>query len=138
MTINPIAKKLGLKPGLRALIVGAPEGYLKLTAPLPEGVTVSGAVAGTYEFVQFFAVRKTEITKVAPVLLKHAARGALVWIKYPKKSSGVDSDLSREAVWEAMRETGLRPETQIAIDEIWSGLRFRPAEDVGKRKRASP
>ena len=95
MTINPISKKLGLKPGMRALIVHAPEGYLKLIAPLPEGVTVSEAIAGTHEFVQFFAVRKAEITKAALSLLKHAAPGGLVWITYPKKTSGVASDLSR-------------------------------------------
>ena len=133
MTINPISKKLGIKPGMRALIVGAPQGYLKLIAPLPEGVAVSDEIAGMHEFVQFFAVRKCEITKSAPLLLKHAARGALVWITYPKKTSGVESDLSREEVWDAMSATGWRPVTQIAIDEVWSGLRFRPAEDVKKK-----
>ena len=133
MTINPISKKLGIKPGMRALIVGAPQGYLKLIAPLPEGVAVSDEIAGMHEFVQLFAVRKAEITRAAPLLLKSAAPGALVWITYPKKTSGVESDLSREGVWDAMSATGWRPVTQIAIDEVWSGLRFRPAADVKKK-----
>ena len=138
MTVNPISKKLGLKPGMRALIVGAPEGYLKWIAPLPEGVTVSDSIAGTHDFVQFFAVRRAESIKAAPSLLKHTAPGGLVWITYPKKTSGVASDLSREEVWEAMIPTGWRPVTQIAIDKVWSGLRFRPVEDVKSRKKASP
>ncbi len=138
MTINPIARKLGLKPGMRALIVNAPEEYLKWLAPLPEGVTVSHAIAGTHEFVQFFAVRRAEITKAAPSLLKHAAAGAYLWITYPKKTSGVASDLSRDVVWDAMIPTGWRPVTQIAIDDVWSALRFRPVEDVKIRKKASP
>ena len=57
----------------------------------------------------------------------------MVWITYPKKTSCVESDLSREAVWAAMEGTGWRPVSQIAIDEIWSALRFRPIEDVKKR-----
>ena len=133
MTTNPIAKKLGLKPGMRALMVGAPAGYLKLLAPLPEDVVVFGATKGAYQFVQLFATRKSEIKKSTPKLLKHAARGALVWITYPKKSSGVESDLYREEVWDAMKGTGWGVVSAVAIDEVWSALRFRPVEDIKSR-----
>ncbi len=130
-----IARKLGLKPGMRALVVGAPAEYSDLLALLPEGVTVSDVLKGTHEFVQLFATRKSEITSSAPKLLKHAVPGALVWIAYPKKTAGVESDdLSREEVWDAMNGTGWRPVTQIAIDEVWSALRFRPVGDVKSRK----
>ncbi|MEO8125736.1 MAG: hypothetical protein ABJF23_08845 [Bryobacteraceae bacterium] len=130
-----ISKKLGIKPGMRALIVGSPPGYLDRIAPLPEGVVVSSKVRGTHDFVQLFAVRKADILKSGPVLLTHAAAGGLVWITYPKKTSGVASDLSREEVWDAMSGTGWRPVTQIAIDEVWSALRFRPVEDVKTKKK---
>jgi predicted SnoaL-like aldol condensation-catalyzing enzyme len=133
MTMNPIAKKLGMKPGVRALIVAAPPGYLKLLAPLAEGVVVSGVLNGAHPFVQFFARRAFEISKAAPRLLRHAAPGALVWISYPKKTSGMDTDLSREAVSEAMSGTGWRPVSIVAIDEVWSALRFRPAKGVRSR-----
>ncbi len=113
-----ITKKLGLKPGMSALIVSAPPGYLKQLGPLPEGVTITEKAGGTHSFVQFFATRKADITKTAPKLLKHAAPGALVWITYPKKTSGVESDLSREEVWAAMDPTGWRPVSQIAIDDV--------------------
>ena len=131
--MNPISKKLGLKPCMRALVVAAPSAYLKSLAPLPEGVVISEAMGGTHEFVQFFATRRSDIEKSAKKLLKSAAPGALVWITYPKKTSGVESDLSREGVWAAMAGTGWRPVSQIAIDEVWSALRFRPPEDVRKR-----
>ncbi len=134
---NPLAKKLGIKNGMRALVISAPPGYLDLLAPLPEGVVISDAMRGAHEFVQFFAVRKSEIQKSAPALLKHAVRGAIVWITYPKKTSGVESDLSREEVWEAMSGTGWRPVSAVSIDHVWSGLRFRPTEDV-KSKKPSP
>jgi predicted SnoaL-like aldol condensation-catalyzing enzyme len=133
MTINPIAKKLGMKAGMRALVIAAPSGYLELLAPLPAGVVVSEVMNGTHQFVQFFATRKSEIKKSAPRLLKHAAAGALVWITYPKKTSGMESDLSREVVWGAMSGTGWRAVAAVAIDEVWSALRFRPARDVKSR-----
>jgi hypothetical protein len=127
-------KKLGLKPGIRALVLGAPFGYMNSLTPLPDRVKVSQRLGSAYEFVQFFATNKSDIAKSAKKLLQSASPGALVWITYPKKTSGVDSDLSREVVWAAMEGTGWRPVSQIAIDEVWSALRFRPTQDVKSRK----
>jgi hypothetical protein len=134
VTINPIVRKLGIKPRMRALVVAAPPIYLKLLAPLPEDVVVSSTGAGTYPFVQFFVTSLADIRKSVPRLLKHAAPGALLWIAYPKKTSGIESDLSRDLISEAMSGTGWRPVSIIVIDEVWSTLRFRPASDV-KTKR---
>jgi hypothetical protein len=119
---------------MRALVLSAPPAYLKSLAPLPEDVEVSQALSGTYDFVQLFATNRADIAKSARALLQSAMPGALVWIAYPKKTSGVKSDLSREAVWEAMEGTDWRPVSQIAIDEVWSALRFRPTKDVKSRK----
>jgi hypothetical protein len=127
MTINPVTMKLRMKPGMHALIVGAPSGYLKLLAALPIGVEVSDVVSRKYEFVQFFATRYNDIRRSVPGLLRRAASGAVVWIAYPKKTSGVISDLSRDAVCEAMRGTGWRSVAIIAIDGVWSAVRFRPS-----------
>ncbi len=132
--MTSIVKKLGLKPGMRALVLGAPPGYMNSLAPLPDRVEVSQSLGSTHEFVQFFAKNKSDIAKSAKKLLQSAAPGALVWITYPKKTSGVDSDLSREAVWAAMEGTGWRPVSQIAIDDVWSALRFRPTQDMKSRK----
>jgi len=132
--MTSIVKKLGLKPGMRALVLSAPSGYIDSIAPLPQGVVLSEAGNGTYEFVQLFTRRKSEIEKSKEKMLECAARGALVWVTYPKKASGMESDLSREVVWAAMEDTGWRPVSQIAIDDIWSALRFRPIQDVKSRK----
>jgi len=124
---NPIARKLGMNPGMRALIIAPPPGYLKLLAPLPDGITVSSRADGTYPFVQVFATRLSEISRVAQRLSKHAAPSALVWISYPKKTSRTGGDLSRDLIREAMRGTGWRAVSIVALDEVWSALRFRPA-----------
>jgi len=130
---NPVARKLGMNPGMRALIIAPPPGYLKLLAPLPDGLTVSSRAGGKYPFVQVFATRLSEISRIAQKLSRHAAPNALVWISYPKKTSRTGGDLSRDLIREAMSATGWRTVSIVAIDEVWSALRFRPVGQVGSR-----
>ena len=135
---HPVARKLGMNPGMRALVIGPPAGYLKLLRPLPGGLTVSSRSGGMYPFVQVFATRLSQITRFAQRLSKHAAPNALVWISYPKKTSKVKGDLSRDVIREAMRSVGWRAVSIVAIDEVWSALRFRPAGQVGARLKRGP
>jgi hypothetical protein len=132
---NAVARKLGLNAGMRALIISPPPGYLKLLAPMPGTLAISSTAAGMYPFVQIFARRLSEISKFAKKLPKHAARNALVWISFPKKTSRTESDLSRDVIREAMSSAGWRAMSIIAINEVWSALRFRPAGQVGSRLR---
>jgi hypothetical protein len=132
---NAVARKLGMNPGMRALVIAPPPGYLKLLAPLHHGLNVSSKAAGIYPFVQVFATRLSEIGTFAKKLPKHAAPNALVWISYPKKTSKVAGDLSRDLIREAMSGLGWRAVSIVAIDEIWSALRFRPAGQVGSRSK---
>jgi len=130
---NPVARKLGMNPGMRALIIAPPPGYLRLLAPLPDGLTVSSRADGMYPFVQVFATRLSEISRFVQRLSKYAAPNALVWISYPKKTSRTGGDLSRDLIREAMSGTGWRAVSIVAIDEVWSALRFRPAGQAGSR-----
>jgi hypothetical protein len=123
--MNPVARKLGMNPGMRALIIDPPPGYLKLLAPFPNNLTVSSRPDGMYSFVQVFATRLSEISRFAQRLSKHAAPNALVWISYPKKTSRTDTDLSRDVIREAMSDSGWRAVSIVAINEVWSALRFR-------------
>jgi hypothetical protein len=91
-----------------------------------------------YPFVQVFATCLSEIRRFARRLSKHAAPNALVWISYPKKTSKLKGNLSRDVIREAMNGTGWRAVSIVAINEVWSALRFRPAREVGSRSRRSP
>jgi hypothetical protein len=136
MTTNPIVKKLRIKPGMRALVMAAPDGYVRRLAPLPEGVEITTKPTGTYPFIHMFTTRVAEIEKSVPALLRCAAPEALFWIAYPKKTAGIDSDLSRDILAAAMIDMGWRPVSIVALDEVWSALRFRPIADVkGKKKQ---
>jgi hypothetical protein len=135
---NPVARKLGMNPGMRALIIAPPPGYLKLLTPLPNGLTVSSKADGMYRFVQVFATRLAEISTFAKKLPKHTAPNALVWISYPKKTSKAEGDLSRDVIRQAMKGTGWRAVSIVAIDEVWSALRFRPAGKVSSLPKRRP
>lgn len=121
-----VAAKLGMKPGMRALIIAPPPGYQELLAPLPDGLDVHSKPGRLYPFVQVFATRLSDISKFAKGLSKSAAPNALVWISYPKKTANTHGDLDRDVLREAMSGTGWRAVSIIAIDQIWSASRFRP------------
>jgi hypothetical protein len=133
MTENSLIKKLQLKPGLRALFLNAPEGYVASLGPLPEGVALVDGPPGKLDFVQLFVRDSAELAKYAPAALTAIKRDGVFWISYLKKSSGVVSDLTRDAGWTPLTAAGLRPVTQIAIDKTWSALRWRPIELVKSR-----
>jgi hypothetical protein len=135
--MKPLARKLGLNPGMRALILASPPGYLKLLTPPADVLTASPRAQETYAFVQVFATRLSEVSDFAKKLPKLAGPNALVWISYPKKTSATESNLSRDVVREAMSGTGWRAVSIVAIDEVWSALRFRPARLVGSRSKRS-
>ena len=135
---NPVARKLGMNRGMSALVVAPPPGYLKLLMSTPEELIVSSRAYGKYPFVQVFATRLPEIRRFAQKLSKHAAPNALVWISYPKKTSKLAGDLSRDVIRKAMSSAGWRAVSIVAIDGVWSALRFRPAGQVGSRWKRSP
>jgi hypothetical protein len=122
-----------MQPGQRVLIVNAPEGYLASLGELPEGVVVSETPEGKFDFVHLFVRDSGQLAALLPAAVEAAEYDGLFWISYPKKSSKVKTDLSRDLFWDLEAAgTSLRPVTQVSVDEVWSALRFRPAERVGK------
>ena len=130
MTDSSLQRRLQLKPGLKALILNAPEGYVESLGPLPEGIALVDGPPGTLEFVHLFVRNSAELAIFAPLALAAIRRDGVFWISYPKKSSGVVSDLTRDEGWAPITAAGLRPVTQIAVDETWSAVRWRPIELV--------
>jgi len=136
--MSDLIRKLQMKPGHRALILNAPAGYSDLLAPLPEGVEPDDAVAGTYDWVHLFVRDSGELARLAPAAIGAVNPGGILWISYPKKSSGVETDLTRDHGWEPVLGAGLTPVSQVAVDDVWSALRFRPAGEVKTTRAATP
>jgi hypothetical protein len=134
VTQSPLIKKLRIQPGQQLLVLNAPPGYIESLGELPEGTRLSEQPdpEAEYDFCHLFAKNSSQLADLVPTAAKAIRYDGLLWVSYPKKSSKVETDLSRDALWELPGATGLRPVTQVSIDVTWSALRFRPSEKVGK------
>lgn len=122
---TPLAKKLGIKPGTDVVALEAPEHYLQLLEPLPEGVTFEDHLGdGEHPFVHFFTSSKDELEDAFPRLRSHLAKKGILWISWPKKSSGLATDLTRDVIRGIGLAGGLVDTKICAVDETWSGLKF--------------
>ena len=124
-------KKLRLAAGQKALVLNPPPGYLQALGALPAGVTISTQPGDTFDFVQLFVKDQSELQRFGPEAFQAVKYDGLLWVCYPKQTGKIKSDLNRDSLWKLMEPTGFRPVTQIAIDDTWSALRFRPSEKVG-------
>ena len=131
MTSNPFAKKLLIKPGSRLLVLNAPDGYLERLAPLPDGVELAAAGDDGCDVVHLFARNRAEVERFAGAAVAAVRPGGVLWISYPKRGRNVTTDLNRDTGWSALSSLGWRVVSQVAIDERWSALRFRPLSEVG-------
>jgi hypothetical protein len=123
---TPLAKKLGVKDGGRVWLKGAPAGFEKTLEGMPEGAaTVRTAKTGAaYDVIVLFVKNKSALTKEFAAAAKRLASHGGLWIAWPKKASGVATDLTEDGVRAVGLPTGLVDNKVCAIDEIWSGLRF--------------
>jgi hypothetical protein len=130
-----IVKKLRMAPREKILILGAPKDYLKKLSALPEGASLHTTPDGTYKFVHLFVKSIEELNTLGPVALRAIEYDGLLWISYPKKTSKIKTDINRDQGFESIINEGLEGVTQIAIDETWSALRFRPRTAIKKLSR---
>jgi hypothetical protein len=129
---SSLVKRLRIQPGQRVLILNAPEGHSQSLDDLPEGVEVSETRDGKYDFVHVFVSSSTEYADLGPTAGDAVAYDRLPWISYPKGSSKVPTDLTRDVQWKLSEDTGLRPIARVSIDAVWSAMRFRPADVMGQ------
>ncbi len=133
--MDRVLKKLGYKGQERVLIMNAPEEILQAMEGLLPAAP-DRAVQGRYQFILFFAASLLEVQKARASLAEASEPQGHLWIAYPKKSSRrIRSDLSRDILWDALAEFGFEPVSNIAIDEDWSSVRFRPVEEIRSFRR---
>ncbi|MFM1654120.1 hypothetical protein ACI7RC_18770 [Brevibacillus sp. B_LB10_24] len=118
-------KKLMIKSGYRATVVNPPEHFTLPAEELPEDVEVTGTLEGSFDFVLLFVHSKAELDDYAPKVLPHLRDDAHFWVAYPKKSSKIKTDISRDSGWEVLKEAGYVGVSLISIDDTWSAFRVR-------------
>jgi CheY-like chemotaxis protein len=127
----PLVKKLGIKPGCSLALLGAPDRFGKTLGKLPDGVKVKRQARGEADVVVLFARSLTQLERRFPAAAKSLSAGGRLWIAWPKKTSGVSSDLTQAKVRAHGLAAGVVDFKISAIDETWSGLCFT-------RRRARP
>jgi hypothetical protein len=126
MSDSSLVKKLLLKPGYRYLLLNAPEGYLAQLGELPPGVELMDKPGGVFDLVQIFVKSKVDLDGLAETALQSVKPNGLLWVSYPKKTSKIKADISRDYGWESLQEAGWGGVAMIAIDDTWSALRLKP------------
>lgn len=132
---TPLAKKLGLKPGARVALVGAPEGFEAALGPLPEGTTLAREARGARDLTVWFVRERAALDRRIGALAKVADGG--LWICWPRRNGGLAGDLGEREVRAAGLAHGLVDHKVAAIDEAWSGLRFAVRKPAPGRNRAA-
>jgi hypothetical protein len=129
-----LGDRLQLKGHASFDLIHVPEGYAaRLSAELSD-IRVKEVKSAKSDAVLLFVSSKSEVQAYAPPMLSSIEETALVWIAYPKGGSSIKTDVNRDILWKTLEDTGWRPVRQIALDETWSAMRFRPVSAVESKK----
>lgn len=121
---TPLLRKLGLKPGFKIKLVAQPIQYDTLLGPLPKGILQPNDNHSLKDFIHVFVSSKAELDDCFFQLAKELKPEGMIWVSWPKKSSGFRSDLDGNIVRQSGIDLGLVDIKVCAVDETWSALKF--------------
>lgn len=121
---TPLVRKLGYREGFRVWVYNAPEQYLGLLAPLPGGVTFHGGRAREVDLVHLFLNSRKELLACLPKAIKMIRQEGMIWVSWPKKSSGVKTDLDENFIRDTALNSRLVDVKVCAVTDVWSGLKL--------------
>ena len=121
-----LAQKLQIKSG-KLIVLNAPKGYPEQLTKELKDLTVTTRAAGQAAAVLLFVNSLAEVDRLASKAIKAVKPEGMLWMAYPKGSSKVKTDVNRDKLWVAVKPFGWQPNRQIALDDVWSLMRFKPA-----------
>ena len=121
---TPLFRKLGIKPLFRIKTRNAPDDYTKLLAPLPLDVTISSRLRDSIDLWHLFTRSRRELSSQLRACLEEIRQDGMIWVSWPKKASGVPSEVTEDVVRELALPLGLVDVKVCAVDETWSGLKL--------------
>ena len=121
---TPLLRKLGIKPGHRAVFLNAPDNYEESLGTLPEGVEVRSRLGGSLDFIHFFSKRRAPLERRFAGMKRALTQTGTLWVSWPKRSSGMQLDLDENGVRQIGLAGGLVDVKICAVDDVWSGLKF--------------
>ncbi len=121
---TPLTKKLGIAPSMTVTAVGAPDDLREWLAPMPPDVQWVGGGKARLDLALMFVTRRAEVERRFLPLAGRVAPEGAIWIAWPKKASGLATDVTENALREIILPTGYVDTKVCAINEVWSGLKF--------------
>jgi hypothetical protein len=122
---TPLVRKLGIKPEIRLGLIGAPDGFDATLGELPPGVDVRRRLGGRpFDVIVAFFDRREAFERRLPALAGALDPAGGLWIAWPKRASGVSTDVTENVVRELGLAAGLVDNKVCAVDQVWSGLRL--------------
>jgi len=121
---TPLAKKLGIKPESRVALLSAPEGFEAELEGLPDGVDLRRRLAAGTDLVVLFTTRRRDLERRFETAARAVHPAGSVWVAWPKRSSGIETDLNENVLRDVCLPHGLVDNKVCAVDDDWSGLRF--------------
>ena len=121
---TPLPRKLGITPASRLAFVDAPSGFAATLGALPEGVTTKNSLRGGADVAICFVTERRVLARRIDGLGRAIFPDGAAWIAWPKRASGVATDVTEDTVREVALPLGLVDNKVCAIDETWSALRI--------------
>ena len=121
---TPLAKKLGIKENSQIALVGAPDNFPEELGSLPAGAAIVPQTRKPLDLILLFVTRKVDLLKHFTVLAQRLPAAGMLWVAWPKKASGVPTDLNFDVVQKHGLNVGLVDTKICAVNEVWSGLKF--------------
>jgi len=120
---TPLSKKLNIKEGHIVSTYNAPKGYKKKLAPLPNDVKLSSSLVADSDVIHAFIHSMEELATIYPSLVTHMHKATSLWISWPKKASGINTDANRDIIREYILAEGLVDVKIASYDDTYSGLK---------------
>jgi len=128
---STLAKKMKLKPGTRVAVINAPENYLD---ELTHDSEIAQKLSGRFDWIQIFARDKKELASFAPKMASALNPDSILWLSFPKGSSKLQTDLTRDKGWGVLQDLGLKFITLVSVNDMWSAFAFRPYKEGEPRQ----
>ena len=132
MPESALAKKMKLKSNLKAAVINAPEDYVET---LRHDTALSPTLKGKFDWIQIFVRNKAELDELAPKAARALRPDSMLWISFPKGSSRIQTDLTRDKGWESLQALDLKWITLVSVNETWSAFALRPYRE-GEEKQS--
>jgi hypothetical protein len=132
MPESALAKKMKLKSGLKAAVINAPENYVD---ELKHDTAMSPTLNGKFDWIQIFVRSKSELDALAPKASRALKPESMLWISFPKGTSKIQTDLTRDKGWESLQTLELKWITLVSVNETWSAFALRPYK-AGEMKQS--